>query len=196
MSLIIGGLDIETTGLKQAEGHRIIEVCLQLHREDGSRIGGYTTRINPLRGIDPGAQEVHGIALDQLIGEPVWETVAPKLAALLGKCNVAVAHNGVGFDLPFVFEELRRIGIVPPAGLRVVDTMLGARWATPDGALPSLRRLCWACGIDYDKEKAHAAEYDVQVMLDCFFSQWRQGFFQIPDATFSFVETKTKGPSK
>jgi DNA polymerase III subunit epsilon len=184
MSLIIGGLDTETTGLKQSEGHRIIEVCLKLHREDGSRIGGYTTRINPMRGIDPAAEAVHGISLDMLIGEPTWEQVAPKLATVMGKCDVIVAHNGVGFDGPFLYEEFKRVDIVPPQ-VRLVDTMLQGRWATPDGALPNLRRLCWACGVDYDKDKAHAADYDVDVMLQCFFSQWQHGFFQVPDSIFT-----------
>lgn len=177
--LIIGGLDLETTGLKQSEGHRIIEVCLKLHREDGSRIGGYTTRINPMRGIDPAAEAVHGISLDMLIGEPTWEQVAPKLAAVMGKCDVIVAHNGVGFDGPFLYEEFKRVDIVPPQ-VRLVDTMLQGRWATPDGALPNLRRLCWACGVEYDKDKAHAADYDVQVLMECFFKEWKGGFFEVP----------------
>jgi DNA polymerase-3 subunit epsilon len=149
-----------------------------------------------MRGIDPGAEAVHGISSDMLIGEPTWEVVGPKLGKLLSRCNVIVAHNGEGFDLPFAFAELARIGEPVPNGIRVVDTMLQGRWATPDGALPNLRRLCWACDVEYDKSKAHAATYDVDVMLQCFFGQWAEGFFQVPESTFTFVETSTKGSSK
>ena len=132
----IVGLDLETTGLDQAEGHRIVEIALSVYDlNTAKRVGQYLTRVNPQRGIDPKAQEVHGISFEELAHEPVWEEVAPKVSAILARCKFAIAHNGEGFDMPFVAGELQRVG-QPIPHLGLVDTMLQARWATPDGALP------------------------------------------------------------
>lgn len=184
--IFVAGLDIETTGLSQTDGHRIIEIALAVHELDtGRRVGTYMSRVNPERSIDPDAQAVHGISFDDLIGEPTWGEVAAKVAKVLQRCRYVVAHNGLDFDLPFVYGELARIGQpLPEVGL--IDTMLQARWATSDGALPSLEALCFACGVEYDRNKAHAALYDVDVMLECFFRQYPRGFFQLPTARYEF----------
>jgi len=190
--IVVGGLDLETTGLEQEKGHRIIEAALVLYSlEDKRRLGDYTVRINPGRSIDPAAQAVHGIGIEDLVGCPTWEEVAPKLSMLLGKCNYVVAHNGEGFDAPFVVREFIRAGVsVPPINL--VDTMLQGRWATPDGAVPNLGAMCFACGVDYDKTKAHAALYDVERMMECFFSQVDRGFFTLPTKPFELPKEKAK----
>lgn len=187
---IVGGLDIETTGLEQEKGHRIVELALVLRDlGTGAPVGKYVQRINPQRPIDPGAQAVHGIGLDDLLDKPTWEEVAPKVAALLQRVPIVVAHNGEGFDGPFVFRELMRVG-QPLPEVRLVDTMLQGRWATPDGAVPNLGQLCWACDVPYDKSQAHGAEYDVDVMLDCFFKQYPRGFFVLPAGTFTLTKAQ------
>lgn len=48
------------------------------------------------------------------------------------------------------------------------------------GKVPNLGELCFACGVYYDREKAHAAEYDVAVMLESFFIAHKKGFIQLP----------------
>lgn len=183
-SLIIGGLDLETTGLKQSEGHRIIEFATKLFRyfpDTGqfAPVGQYEQRINPGRSIDPGAQAVHGISFEMVEGCPRWEEVAPKVVKVMSACDIIVAHNGDDFDLPFVGNELLRIG-QPVPDVRTVDTMVNGTWATPLGKMPNLGELCFACGIDYDKSKAHAALYDVDVMMQCFFHALNDGFYRIP----------------
>lgn len=181
--MIITGLDIETTGLEQDKGHRIIEVAAVIYDyQDASNVtvkGSWTKRINPQRPIDPGAQAVHGISFEDLAMEPDWPSVAPMLVKILKASNLVVAHNGDGFDMPFILMELVRIGIAP-VSVPTVDTMLQARWATPNGKLPKLRELCFATGVDYDLTKAHAALYDVQVMMDAFFIGLKKGFFALP----------------
>lgn len=189
---IVGGLDLETTGLDQPGGHRIIEVALLLYDLDTqAELGRYETRLNPQRGIDPKAEAVHGISYDSLIGRPVWESVAPKLSLLLSKCHYMVAHNGQGFDAPFLWGEFLRVGVSLPEVI-VVDTMIQGRWATPDGAVPNLGALCWASGIDYDKSKAHGAGYDVSVMMACFFKQLPRGFFTLPTEPYHYTVPKEK----
>lgn len=182
--MIVGGLDIETTGLEQEKGHRIIEFATQVYLYDETTDvvtpkGKFVQRINPQRSIDPGAFAVHGISYEDLAYSPTWEEVAPKIVKVIGACDLIVAHNGNGFDLPFIAAELLRIGQPIPA-VQAVDTMIQGRWATPMGKLPNLGEFCFATGVEYDKEKAHAAEYDVEVLMKGFFVALRKGFIQLP----------------
>lgn len=182
--MIFGGLDIETTGLEQEKGHRIIEIAVlpYLYNEAtgvATPKGKFVQRINPQRAVDPGAFAVHGISYEDLAYSPLWEEVAPKVVRLMSACDLLVAHNGNGFDLPFIAAELLRIG-QPIPDVQAVDTMVQGRWATPMGKLPNLGEFCFATGVDYDKSKAHAAEYDVQVMMEGFFVALRKGFIQLP----------------
>lgn len=188
MRRIIAGLDLETTGKEQEKGHRIIEIACVLHDLDTrARIGSFEQRINPQRGIDPDAQAVHGISFEDLVSCPVLEDVAPKISALLQRCDYVVAHNGVGFDMPFLFGELLRVGSPLPANVRVIDTMLQGRWATSDGAVPNLGTLCFASDVPYDKSLAHGATYDVEVMLQCFFKHFGSGFFTLPEQPYVYA---------
>ena len=176
---IVAGIDIETTGLEQPEGHRIIEVAAVLYELESQReLGRYETRINPQRGVDPKAQAVHGISLEMLVDKPVWGSIAPKLASLLSRCHYVVAHNGEEFDMPFIYGEFLRVGVALPVGVRIIDTMKRGRWATHDGAVPNLGALCFAADVPYDKSRAHGATYDVEVLMKCFFKA--QTFFMNP----------------
>lgn len=177
--MILLGLDIETTGLDQAKGHRIIEVAASLYDLETERLmGSFVQRINPQRSIDPDAQRVHHIGFEDLAGCPTWPEVAPKLVKVMDKSDLIIAHNGQSFDLPFVANELIRIGERVP-NINLLDTMIEGRWATPMGKVPNLGELCFACGIDYDTSKAHSALYDVEVMMKAFFVSYRKGFYKV-----------------
>lgn len=181
-TLLIAGTDTETTGFL-ATDHRIIEACVlgyeydtvtKLHR----KVSSYVQRIDPQRSIDPKAQAVHGITPADLFGKPVWSSVAQAIRDELDRHNYAVAHNGMEFDFPFYMQEFDRVG-VPDPDVIPFDTMLSGRWATPLGKAPSLRELCFACGVHYDPTLAHGAEYDVEVMMESFFFGLRRGVFSL-----------------
>lgn len=178
MTEIFAGVDIETTGLEPGD-HRIIEVYVGLYREDGTKAFEYETRIDPQRGISADAQRVHGITHTDLIGKPLWPAVAPILHKVFLKGTTYVWHNGDEFDGPFLDYEFKRIGLALPEKPSI-DTMAGAVWATPDGKKPRLGELCFACGVDYDPDKAHAAHYDVDKHMECFFKARAWGYFPTP----------------
>jgi len=176
MTVLIAGVDVETTGLLAAE-HRIIEAHVSLWTPAGVKLKERTWRIHPRRSIAIEAQRVHGISIADLEHAPDWEVVAPEIHKWLSIANLIVGHNGKEFDLPFLNMEFERVGmerILTP----VCDTMLQGRWSTPTGAVPNLGALCFACGVDYDPAKAHAASYDVDVMMDCFFKAVRWGWIK------------------
>lgn len=172
-------LDTETTGLNQAEGHRIIEFAIHHYDFDTKlKTGSYVKRIDPQRPIDSAAQEVHGIAYDDLVGCPTWEAVAFEIADECARTDLLVAHNA-DFDLPFLTAELNRVGIAPrPA--ESFCSMEGGRWACFDGKLPKLQELCFALNVEYDPSKAHAADYDVDCLAQCYFKAVERGFFPKP----------------
>lgn len=187
--MIVMGVDTETTGLEQEKGHRIIEIALLSYDLDSrTLVDRYVQRIDPERSIDPGAQAAHGISYSELVGQPKWEDVAETIAKRIGKIDLLVAHN-MGFDGPFIAAELLRVGYQPP-DVHSLCTMENARWACPDGKLPRLGELCFSLGINYDRAKAHAAEYDVMVTLDCFFKGLERGFYTLPSELRSMERFK------
>lgn len=171
------GLDLETTGLEQDKGHRIIEIaCLTYDSDTRELLDSYVQRIDPERPIDAKAQEVHGISYAELVGQPKWEAVAPIVASKMAGAQIMIAHN-MNFDGPFIGAELLRIGLTLPDILPFC-TMASARWACHDGKFPKLGELCFALGVEYDPSKAHGASYDVEVMMECFWRGLDRGFYK------------------
>lgn len=179
----VAGIDIETTGLKQEDGHRIIEIGISVYVTsngiDFKKIGNtWCQRINPMRSIDAKAQLVHGISLQDLKLEPEWEVVSKKVHKILSQVDLLVAHN-MDFDGPFVGLELARVGL-PIPNFDTFCTLEHGRSATSMGKVPNLGELCWAFGIEYDGEIAHAADYDIDRTMECFFEGVRKGVFEVP----------------
>ena len=178
------GIDIETTGFEPGE-HRIVEVYVglwKLHNGQPKLITEFNGRINPQRGMPIDAQRVHKISANDLVGKPLFEHVANDIAAVMAKADVFVWHNGDDFDGPFLDYEFKRANLVMPKA-PTVDTMKSGVWATFDGKKPNLRELCFACDVPYDPALAHAADYDVHKMVECYFRGLEWGFFANPAAS-------------
>lgn len=184
--MIVAGLDTETTGILKPE-HRIIELCLQKWDFNPSTfeaklIRTDTWRIHPERSIEAGAYAVHKISLDDLAGRPNWLNSSPYILDAMKGVDLFVGHNLIEFDMPFIQQECVRTGIKFPK-VKCFDTMLQGRWACAWGKVPSLQELCWACDVEYDPAKAHAAEYDVAKTVECFLFGVRTGFFDCEGMT-------------
>lgn len=176
------GLDTETTGLKVEEGDRIIEICCQMVRvADRKRIINITKRFsNEGRKMNAKAQAVHGIAAADLVGKPKFSTFAPSLAKMMAKLPLIVAHNAK-FDMEFIVHHMVEAGQTIPFNLMVYDSMGEGMTTSYDAKPPSLREYCWAMGVEYDPGKAHAADYDVDVMLEAFFNGLDRNHITLPD---------------
>lgn len=157
--------DLETTGLRFDEGHRIVEIgAVELMR--GAITGrSFHTYINPQRDMPEGAFQVHGLSAEFLSDKPVFadERVAPAFLDFVADAEL-IAHNGRSFDLPFLNAELAA------AGLRTLDnalydTLLVARKKYP-GSPASLDALCARFGIDASirARKGHGALLDSQLL--------------------------------
>ncbi|ELU6954413.1 3'-5' exonuclease [Salmonella enterica] len=181
MTKIVGGIDIESTGLDYSSGHKIIEIAITRYDLDThTHIDSLEMRFNPRCSIDPKAQAVHGISLEKLVAEPLLADHAKDVAAYMAQCQIWVAHNGEAFDIPFIRHEFASYGVKLPS-VPVVDTMLDGLWATEDGKRPRLEELAFSLGFIYDREKAHGALYDTDLMMQCFFkAREKYGFFKLP----------------
>ncbi|MBA8881636.1 3'-5' exonuclease [Phyllobacterium myrsinacearum] len=181
---IEAGIDIETTGLEKGD-HRIIEVYAGLW-SNGILKYEFNQRVDPQRSIAADAQRVHGISSADLMGKPTWDAIAPSLIKVVEKADLIVWHNGDWFDGPFLAYECSRVGLVFPKK-PTLDTMAAGIWATPDGKKPSLKELAFAMNVPYDTALAHAADYDVKVMMECYFRAKQEGYFQPTDDDVSIA---------
>lgn len=174
------GLDTESTGIDPAKGHKLIEVAL-LEYDTATRelVDSWVQRINPERAISDDALAVHGITYAEVEREPTFATVAPEIIARINRGAIMVAHN-MNFDAPFLAHELAVCGLGAPK-IELFCTMENARWATYNGKYPRLGELCFALGVNYDESKAHSAEYDVDVMVQCLWRGIDRGFYTLPN---------------
>jgi DNA polymerase-3 subunit epsilon len=171
---LVAGWDTETTGLQPGD-HRFVEVAILTYDLDTETlVDTYVTKIDPQRSIPADVQRIHGIGPNDIVGCPTWPEVAPEVHKRLEAAALTVAHNGEGFDVPFMNYELARVRL-PALTRPILDTMLHGRFATPNGAVPNLGGFCAALDIPYDPSQAHRAEYDVDVMMRAFFNarRWR-----------------------
>jgi DNA polymerase-3 subunit epsilon len=156
-------LDTETTGLSPRHGHRVIEIaCVEI--DDFTPTGRHFHRyIHPERDIDPDAQRVHGISIEQLEGMPRFRDpdVSVALAEFIGDAPL-VAHNA-GFDRDFVNHELTLAGRpIFPEG-RWVDTLALAQKRFP-GMHNSLDALCKRFKVSLAEREKHGALIDARLL--------------------------------
>jgi len=152
-------LDIETTGLLVEAGHRIIELAMV-------RPGAWMVqmRFDPERDIDPGAQAVHGIRREELVGLPRFGEEAGRIYGFTVGEEVVI-HNAP-FDVGFLDAEYRRLHWRPfMESCVVIDSLAIARARLP-GQRHSLDALCDHYGIDRRHRTFHGALTDALLLAE------------------------------
>lgn len=161
-------LDTETTGLEPTQGHRIIEIgCVEL--VDRKLTGRhYHQYINPMREIDQGAIEVHGITNEFLQDKPLFEQVAEEFLAFVSGAELVI-HNAP-FDLGFINHEFALLNrdFQPLENYcGVIDTLVMARQMHP-GQRNSLDALCGRYFVDNTQRDLHGALLDSEILADVY----------------------------
>ena len=95
-------VDTETTGLKPALGHRVVEVAA-VRLQGWQEVQSFDHLVNPGRPMDPDASRVNGIYDEDLLNAPPFASVAGSLSKLMEGALV-VAHNAP-FDAGFLGLE-------------------------------------------------------------------------------------------
>ncbi len=161
-------LDTETTGLKVADDHRIIEIgCVEIinRRKTGETFHQY---INPERTIDIGAAKVHGITDELLLDKPKFSDIADDFFLFITGAELII-HNAE-FDIGFLHHELKKINSEQPRIddiSAVLDTLKMARDKHP-GQKNSLDALCQRYAIDNSKRTLHGALLDAEILADVY----------------------------
>lgn len=160
-------LDTETTGLSVDEGHRIIEIgCVEMKNRRPTQ-NTFHRYINPEREIDFGAQQVHGISLEQLRDKPRFAELADQLWDYLAGAELII-HNAP-FDLGFLDSEFRRAGKTQKLSdvCTITDTVLMARKLHP-GQKNNLDALCKRYSVDNSNRDFHGALLDARLLADVY----------------------------
>ena len=156
-------LDLETTGLKVEEGHRVIEIGA-VEVVDKIRTGNvFHQFVNPERSVSPGAFSVHGISNEFLSDKPKFAEVAQDFLKFIGTDKLVI-HNA-SFDIKFINAEFFRLGIKEIEYSRTIDTLMIARRKFP-GSPASLDFLCKRFNISTKmrQEKGHGALLDSELL--------------------------------
>jgi DNA polymerase-3 subunit epsilon len=157
--------DLETTGFKFSEGHRIVEIGA-IELVNGAITGrNFHTYVNPERDMPDGAYQVHGLSSAFLSDKPLFAdaVAAPAFLEFVGDAQL-IAHNGIGFDLPFLNAELEAARLKRLEN-DIIDTLHLARRKFP-GAPASLDALCSRFGIDTSirERDGHGALLDSRLL--------------------------------
>ena len=158
-------LDTETTGLKPADGHRVVELgCVELLNRipTGATFHVY---LNPDRDMPAEAFAVHGLSSDFLKDKPRFAEVADDFIAFIADAPI-VAHNA-SFDHGFLCHELKLMSRPGIPFERVVDTLMLARRKHAAGPY-SLDALCARYGIDNSRRTKHGALLDAEILAEVY----------------------------
>ena len=165
-------LDTETTGLDPALGHRIIEIAAVeiVNRRFTDR--HYHQYVNPGRGIDAGALEVHGITSEFLADKPKFRDVAKDMLEFIEGAELII-HNA-SFDVAFLDYELALLELqaLNIYCSNVTDTLKMAKGLHP-GKRNSLDALCERYQIDNSARVMHGALLDARLLAEVYLSMTR-----------------------
>ena len=100
--------DLETTGINIGTD-RIVEISILKVFPNGNK-ESKTWLVNPEMEIPKSSSEIHGITNEQVVTEPTFNELAPKVNELIAGCDLA-GFNSNRFDIPLLAEELMRAGI-------------------------------------------------------------------------------------
>lgn len=161
--------DLETTGFRYDEGHRIVEIgAVELIR--GAVTGKtFHAYVNPMRDVPEGAVKVHGLTAKFLKDFPPFNDAraADAFVDFVADAEL-IAHNGEAFDLPFVNAELEGSGRARLSN-KLEDTLLLARRKYP-GSPASLDALCQRFNINTRERvrDGHGALLDSRLLAEVY----------------------------
>ena len=155
-------IDLETTGLDPAVD-AIIEVGA-VRMVDGQIVAEYSTLVNPGRPIPEAISQLTGIFTDDVLDQPSFADVIPKLREFVGNAPV-IAHN-ITFDLAF----LSRHGLLQEN--RRLDTYDLASVLLPGADRYNLHSLAAVAGVDHEHQ--HRAPHDARAAALLYWWLWQR----------------------
>lgn len=160
----IAVFDIEATGI-QIGKDRIVEIAILKVHPDGTQ-DTFQSRVNPEMPIPLEISEIHGIYDVDVLEEKKLDEVGPQIVSFLEGADL-VGYNCKKFDIPFLIEELDRVGIEFDAdGCNVIDVQNIFHKKEQRTLSAALKFYC-----DKDLVDAHTAMADVTATYDVLMAQ-------------------------
>lgn len=158
--------DIETTGLSRAKD-RIVELYMTRRGPTGEPVGEpFYALLDPGVPVGAEAEALHGYSNADLAGKPAFADVAQDVLAYIEGCDLA-GYNILGFDLPFLYEEFMRSGVVwNVAAHRIVDSYFV--WTKYEGRKlgDAVKRF-----LGEEMRDLHKAEVDTEYQVRVHYAQ-------------------------
>ena len=177
--------DIETTGFKHADGHRVVEIAAVEYIDNKSTGNVVHLYFNPERLVPPEVVKIHGLDNAFLDDKPKFKETIPELQAFVDGADEVLIHNGANFDLPFMDAELRANGFLPMTAWKVgkfTDTLKVAR-AMAGSKKNDLDSLCDKYKVDRTKRTSHGAVIDCELLAEVWQRMTSGVNFDAPDTS-------------
>lgn len=106
--------DLETTGTEIAKDRIVSISAIRASFSGGSFqvLEKKKLLINPTIPIPKGASDVHHITDEMVIGSPKFAQVAKGIFTFFTSCNIVGGYNIKRFDIPLLYEEFARCGLL------------------------------------------------------------------------------------
>lgn len=154
--------DLETTGTSPRT-EAIIEISA-VKVVDGNVVDTFSTLVNPMKPISPGATAVNGITDDMVKDEPTLDVVIPQFNEFIGDA-ILVGHNIHCFDMKFIWKASEEL-FGQTISNDYIDTLPMSRKRLPQ--LAHHRLVDIAAYYDIDTAGAHRALQDCIMNQLCF----------------------------
>ena len=154
--------DLESTGLS-IKYDKITEFGA-VKIKNGLVIDRLDILINPEMEIPENVEKLTNITNEMVKDKPTIKEVLPQILEFFGD-SVIIAHN-FEFDYNMIKEAMKVNGFgefKQPA----IDTLALSRFIYPDKQAHRLGALAKRLEVDYDSESAHRADYDAEVLANC-----------------------------
>jgi DNA polymerase-3 subunit epsilon len=175
----IAVFDIEATGV-QIGKDRMVEIAILKVNPDGSQ-ERFEKRINPEIPIPLEVSEIHGIYDLDIINEPKLNEVGQEIIDFIGDADLA-GYNCKKFDIPFLIEELDRVGMEFPTDTRKIIDVQNIFHKKEQRTLAAAYQFY--CGKEL--VNAHAAMADVDATYEVLESQL--GRYEDLEPTTEFLD--------
>jgi DNA polymerase-3 subunit alpha (Gram-positive type) len=156
--------DTETTGLDPKSGDRVVELAA-IRFKGENRISSFESLINPGRFVSKEAFSVNKISEEMLLSAPSPKEVIPKFIDFI-RGSYLCSYNA-GFDLGFLNNELRLLGLDEIKDIPVIDILRMARRTIPGLECYALWFVAYSLGIKIKQE--HRALSDVELTREVFY---------------------------
>jgi DNA polymerase III epsilon subunit family exonuclease len=156
--------DTETTGLDPLSGDRIVELAAVRFRGE-KRLAVFESLVNSEYPVSLGAFNVNKISKEMLVSAPKPQEIIPKFLNFTQGSSLC-CYNA-DFDMGFLYNELRILGLVQKQNIPVVDLLKVARVVLPGLERYALWYVAENLGIKVKQE--HRALSDVELTLGVFY---------------------------